>query len=68
MLIGADPERFFSPPYVGPKGWIGVRLDSATDWDEVAAIVVRSYRLIAPRKLVAALPAMQPKTAKPEGR
>ena len=30
VLIGADPERFFSPPYVGSKGWIGVRLDTST--------------------------------------
>ena len=51
VLVGADPYRFFVPPYVGPKGWIGMRLDEAPDWDEVAAIVRRSYRLIAPRKL-----------------
>ena len=56
VLIGADPKRFFSPPYVGPKGWIGVRLDRAPDWDEVTAIVVRSYRLIAPKTLGARLP------------
>ncbi|MCX8255213.1 Phosphoribosylglycinamide formyltransferase [Beijerinckiaceae bacterium RH AL1] len=51
VLVGADPHRFFVPPYVGPKGWIGMRLDEGPDWDEVAAIVRRSYRLIAPRKL-----------------
>jgi hypothetical protein len=56
VLIGADPERFFSPPYVGPKGWIGVRLDTGPDWDEVAVIVTRSYRLVAPKVLVARLP------------
>jgi predicted DNA-binding protein (MmcQ/YjbR family) len=53
VLVGADPQRFFVPPYVGSKGWVGVRLDSRPDWDEVAKIVRRSYTLIAPRKLAA---------------
>ena len=53
ILIGADPERFFAPPYVGPKGWIGVRLDDEPDWSEVDGLVRRSYRLIAPRRLAA---------------
>jgi predicted DNA-binding protein (MmcQ/YjbR family) len=51
VLVGADPERFFVPPYVGHKGWVGVRLDSKPDWEEVAALVKRSYRLIAPKRL-----------------
>jgi hypothetical protein len=55
VLIGADPKRFFRPPYVGPKGWIGVRLDTAPDWDEVSVIVARSYRLVAPQRLAARL-------------
>ena len=53
VLVGADPERFFVPPYVGHKGWVGMRLDSGPDWDEVAALVRRSYRLIAPKRLAA---------------
>jgi hypothetical protein len=53
VLVGADPERFFVPPYVGHKGWVGVRLDSTPDWEEVAALVKRSYRLIAPKRLAA---------------
>jgi predicted DNA-binding protein (MmcQ/YjbR family) len=53
VLVGADPERFFVPPYVGHKGWVGVRLDRKPDWDEVAAIVKRSYRMTAPKKLAA---------------
>jgi predicted DNA-binding protein (MmcQ/YjbR family) len=53
VLVGADPERFFVPPYVGHKGWIGVRLDRKPDWDEVAVIVRRSYRMTAPRRLAA---------------
>jgi hypothetical protein len=53
VLVGADPDRFFVPPYVGHKGWVGVRLDSNPDWDEVAALVKRSYRLVAPKRLAA---------------
>jgi predicted DNA-binding protein (MmcQ/YjbR family) len=51
VLIGADPKRFFVPPYVGPKGWIGIYVDDATDWSEVEALVTRSYRLVAPKRL-----------------
>lgn len=53
VLVGADAKRFFIPPYVGSKGWIGVRLDDKPDWDEVSAVVRRSYHLIAPKKLAA---------------
>jgi predicted DNA-binding protein (MmcQ/YjbR family) len=53
MLLAADPERFFSPPYYGVKGWVGMRLDHAPDWSEVAAFVKRSYRLVAPKRLAA---------------
>lgn len=52
VLVGADPERFFVPPYVGPKGWVGMRLDRDPDWNEVASLVRRSYRLIAPKRLI----------------
>ena len=51
ILIGAAPERFFRPPYVGPKGWVGLRLDAAVDWDEAEALIRRSYCLIAPQRL-----------------
>jgi predicted DNA-binding protein (MmcQ/YjbR family) len=53
VLVGADPERFFVPPYVGHKGWVGMRLEREPDWDEVAALIRRSYRLIAPKRLAA---------------
>ncbi len=53
VLVAAAPERFFVPPYVGPKGWVGIRLDAGTDWAEVASLVRRSYRLIAPKRLTA---------------
>jgi len=48
-----EPKHFFVPPYVGPRGWIGMRLDRNPDWKEVATLVTRSYRLIAPKRLVA---------------
>ncbi|WP_426954972.1 MmcQ/YjbR family DNA-binding protein [Muricoccus radiodurans] len=51
VLIGADPARFFAPPYVGPKGWIGMRLGDRPDWTEVEAIIRRSYALTAPKRL-----------------
>jgi predicted DNA-binding protein (MmcQ/YjbR family) len=51
VLVGADPDRFFAPPYVGPKGWIGIRLQPPPDWAEVAGLVRRSYRLVAPKRL-----------------
>lgn len=52
-LVEADPARFFVPPYVGPKGWIGMWLDRGVDWLEVAVVVKRSYRLTAPKHLAA---------------
>jgi hypothetical protein len=54
MLIDADPERFFRPPYVGHRGWLGVRLDRGLDWDELAGIVEDAYAEVAPTKLVEA--------------
>ena len=54
MLVEADPERFFVPPYVGHRGWLGVRLDRGLHWDEVAGIVEDAYAEVAPKKLVAA--------------
>jgi predicted DNA-binding protein (MmcQ/YjbR family) len=51
VLVGADPPRFFSPPYYGAKGWVGMRLDNDPDWSEVEAFVRRSYRLVAPKRL-----------------
>jgi hypothetical protein len=52
MLVEADPERFFVPPYVGHRGWLGFRLDRALDWDELAGIVEDAYAEVAPAKLV----------------
>lgn len=55
ILVGSDPERFFVPPYVGYRGWLGVYLDVPVDWDEIADIVASTYREVAPRQLVAQL-------------
>ena len=51
-LVGSDGERFFVPKYVGSKGWIGARLDVEQDWDEIRELIVDSYRLIAPKRLL----------------
>jgi hypothetical protein len=52
QLVDDEPERFFRPPYVGHRGWIGVRLDRDVDWDEIDAIIRDAYRVVAPRTLV----------------
>jgi hypothetical protein len=58
MLIEANPDVFYRPPYVGAAGWIGVRLDTGeVDWDEVAELAEESYRLVAPRRALRALEA-----------
>ncbi|OZM81562.1 MmcQ/YjbR family DNA-binding protein [Pseudonocardia sp. MH-G8] len=55
-LVASDPSRFFRPPYVGGRGWLGVYLDvPALDWTEIAEIVTDAYREVAPRKLTARL-------------
>jgi hypothetical protein len=54
MLVEADPERFFVPPYVGHRGWLGMRLDRALDWDELVGIVEDAYAEVAPPGLVQA--------------
>ena len=51
-LIDLEPDRFYRPAYVGPSGWIGVRLDRDVDWDEIKGIVEDAYRLKAPKQLV----------------
>ena len=48
-LVALDPTRFYLPAYIGPRGWIGLRLDvGKVDWEEVADFVGDSYRLVAP--------------------
>ena len=55
VLVESAPERFFVPPYVGHHGWVGVWLDIEIDWEEVADLVVESYRMTAPKRLSALL-------------
>ncbi len=51
-LVDHEPDRFFVPPYVGHRGWIGVRVDIETDWDEIAEILADAFRVAAPKTLV----------------
>ncbi|MGD0776858.1 MAG: MmcQ/YjbR family DNA-binding protein [Candidatus Solibacter sp.] len=51
-LIAAHPAKFYLPAYIGPRGWVALRLDvSGLDWNEVAELVVGSYQLVAPKRL-----------------
>lgn len=52
LLVEQEPDRFFRPPYVGHRGWLGVRLDVDPDGDELAVIIEDAYRRIAPPALV----------------
>jgi hypothetical protein len=73
LLVEAEPERFFRPPYVGPSGWIGIRLDGVVDWSEITDFLADGYRLAAPKKLAAKFdpgvttaPASPPAKARPQ--
>lgn len=56
LVLAAEPQRYFKPPYVGPSGWIGAWLDARTDWREVGAMLEDGYRLTKPpRRLLALL-------------
>ncbi|MCC7371614.1 MAG: MmcQ/YjbR family DNA-binding protein [Chloroflexi bacterium] len=52
-LVASDPDRFFIPAYVGPKGWVGIALTDDVDWDHVADLIEESYRMTAPKRLLA---------------
>jgi hypothetical protein len=56
-LVGSSPGRFFRPPYVGGRGWIGVRLDGDVDWEELAELCADAYRAVATARLIALLDA-----------
>jgi hypothetical protein len=55
QLMAEDPAQFFRPPYVGHRGWVGVRIDLDPDWDEITGIVRDAYRQVAPKHLIAQL-------------
>ncbi len=53
-LVAAQKNRFYLPAYIGPKGWVALRLDiGEIDWDEVSDLLTASYLLIAPKRLAA---------------
>lgn len=55
--VDAEPQHYFVPPYVGPRGWIGLRVDAGCDWDEVRSLMLESYRHFALQRMLKALPA-----------
>lgn len=68
VLVDGAPERFFVPPYVGSKGWIGAYLDvKRVDWALLRDLVTESYRAIAPKRL-AALTLQEPAAGTPAAR
>jgi len=54
-LIAATQKQFFVPPYVGSRGWLGVRLDSRVRWKDVEAVCEDAYRTVASKRLLALL-------------
>jgi len=55
-LAKAQPARFYLPAYIGPRGWVALRLDvGEPDWEEVAELIKGSYRLTAPKRLAASI-------------
>lgn len=54
-FVATAPDRFFRPPYVGHRGWIGVRLDGDVDWAEIEMLCEDAYRAVAPNRLLARL-------------
>jgi predicted DNA-binding protein (MmcQ/YjbR family) len=63
ILVRSDGKRFFVPPYMGPKGWVGVRLDYKVKWDEVAAILKDGYLMSAPKRLGGRVPSAMDEVA-----
>ena len=51
MMVEAEPDRFFVPPYVGPSGWVGVWLDVAVAWEDLDDLLRDAYLLVAPKRL-----------------
>jgi predicted DNA-binding protein (MmcQ/YjbR family) len=59
-MVATAPDCFFSPPYVGHKGWVGIWLDDVVEWQDVDEFLRDSYRLVAPKRLCALLDAEGP--------
>jgi hypothetical protein len=56
-LVESDPHVYFVPPYVGPSGWVGIRLDRRVDWSTVAGLLEEGYRSVAPQRAIRAFEA-----------
>lgn len=54
MLVAADPTRYFVPPYVGYRGWVGVRLDRRLGWGKIVEVIEDAYLNVAPKQLIIA--------------
>ena len=65
-LVAEDPRRFFVPPYVGHRGWLGVYLDVPTDWEQIADLVTDAYREVAPERLLAQLEGPEARPRSPQ--
>jgi len=57
MLVHENADRYFAPPYVGPKGWLGIRLDRRPNWKTVGELLRDAYLLTAPKRIAARLEA-----------
>lgn len=55
LLVGGAPDHYFVPPYVGHRGWLGMRLDRDLPWDEIAGVIEDAYLAVAPKRLVDAI-------------
>ena len=50
LLVASDPKKFYLPAYIGPRGWVGLRLDiGKIDWEEVTELLKGSYLMTAPK-------------------
>ena len=68
LMLRAQPDRYFKPPYVGPSGWVGVYLDRSPDWDEVRELLRDGWKAIAPKKLSSPRPETKSKVQKPKAK
>jgi hypothetical protein len=55
FLVGAEAHRYYRPKYVGHKGWIGINMEADVDWGQVADLIRDSYRMTAPKRVLAQL-------------
>lgn len=65
LMVKASPDRYFVPPYVGVKGWIGVWLDEQPDWDTLADLLGDAYAMTAPKTKRTAAPKAKAKPRSP---